>query len=283
MTSLFRRLGRPVAGSAAATALILGLVALAFQFSSPARAGSTTRNVADTVNNAPTGPATVSVSSTTAFGKVLVVGGSGAFDGCSLYLLHTSDQLRAMTGSQFACSDGLNAKGLPCDTVLWRHCSPTVPPSRDRGLTQTARHGDPHRPAGSGNGAAGDLRRSPAVPVQQRPKTRGRRKGPMCSTRCPALRASGIWSSRVCGHPAPGTALLQSETAPLGGTDINKTVLALTMDQDFTPFLPTAAVPSPPFTPHSVHSLSKPMLSSVPGTGKAACLTCVRAVPAAGP
>jgi hypothetical protein len=37
--------------------------------------------------------------------------------GCSLYLL-TSDQLHALTGAPFACSDNPNATGSPCDTVL---------------------------------------------------------------------------------------------------------------------------------------------------------------------
>ena len=53
------------------------------------------------------------------FGRVLVVG-SGANAGCSLYLL-TSDQLHSLTFglASFACSDGPNAIGHPCDTVLW--------------------------------------------------------------------------------------------------------------------------------------------------------------------
>src|SRR5579864_4640547 len=110
MTTLLPRLRRrPLASSAAA--LILGLVAVALQFSSGASA-SASASCADTVTTAPTGPATVSTASTS-FGKVLVVG-SGDYAGCSLYLL-TSDQLHALTGSHFACSDGPNAIGKPCD------------------------------------------------------------------------------------------------------------------------------------------------------------------------
>lgn len=114
MTIHLRRLGRPVAGFAAVAALILGLAALALRLSSPAKADSS--SCADPVMSAPTGPATVSAASGP-FGQVLVIG-SGAYSGCSLYLL-TSDQLHSLTGSQFACSDEPNPKGLPCDTVLW--------------------------------------------------------------------------------------------------------------------------------------------------------------------
>ena len=67
--------------------------------------------------SAPTGPATVSVASTTSFGRVLVVG-SGDYAGCSLYLL-TSDQLHALSGATFACSDNMNALDTPCDSDLW--------------------------------------------------------------------------------------------------------------------------------------------------------------------
>src|ERR1700693_3589511 len=74
LTTLFRRLGRPVSGRAAAAALTLGLVAVGLQFSSPASAQSS--SCADPVTSAPTGPATVSAASTP-FGRVLVVG-SGA-------------------------------------------------------------------------------------------------------------------------------------------------------------------------------------------------------------
>ena len=79
MTILFRRVRRrPVAGSAAAAALILGLVAVALQFSSAASARSTSSSCADPVTSAPTGPATVSAASTP-YGRVLVVGSGDAF------------------------------------------------------------------------------------------------------------------------------------------------------------------------------------------------------------
>src|ERR1700730_10251483 len=110
----FRRLqGRSTRLATAAT-LTVGLVAVALQFSSTASAESS--SCADPVTSAPTGPATVSAASTP-YGRVLVVG-SGAYAGCSLYLL-TSDQLHALSGADFACSDNANVLGPPCDTVLW--------------------------------------------------------------------------------------------------------------------------------------------------------------------
>jgi hypothetical protein len=115
MNTLFRRRRSLLAGSALAIMLTVGLVAVAPQFSSPASA-QTGPSCADPVTSAPTGHATVSAA-WTHYGKVLVVG-SGGYAGCSLYLL-TSDQLHALTGAPFACSDNSNATGSPCDTVLW--------------------------------------------------------------------------------------------------------------------------------------------------------------------
>jgi hypothetical protein len=114
MTTLFRGLGRPVGGRTTAAALTLGLVAVALLFTSPASAQSS--SCADPVTSAPTGSASVSAESTP-LGRVLVVG-SGRHAGCSLYLL-TSDELHALSGAAFACSDNPNVLGRPCDTVLW--------------------------------------------------------------------------------------------------------------------------------------------------------------------
>ena len=98
-----------------ASALTLGLVGVALLFSSSANAK--TSPCSDDVTSAPTGPATVSALSTTSYGRVLVVG-SGDYAGCSLYLL-TSDQLHALSGADFACSDNMNLLGTPCDSDLW--------------------------------------------------------------------------------------------------------------------------------------------------------------------
>ena len=100
---------RVLLGLTAGTALVLVVALGALRFSSAAKADSS--SCADPVTSAPTGPATVSTESKGAFGKVLVVG-SGAYEDCSLYLL-TSDQLHAMTGAHYACSNTFNAIGQP--------------------------------------------------------------------------------------------------------------------------------------------------------------------------
>jgi len=109
---------RVAAGPATAAVLTVGLVAAGLQFSSPVSAQASPRSCTNPVTSAPTDPAKVSTKSTS-FGKVLSVG-SGPNAGCSLYLL-TSDQLHSLTFglAAFACSDGPNPIGQPCDTVLW--------------------------------------------------------------------------------------------------------------------------------------------------------------------
>ena len=133
MKTLFRRRRSLLAGSALTVMLTLGLVAVAPQFSSPANAQSGP-SCADPVTSAPTGRATVSAA-LTRYGKVLVVG-SGDYAGCSLYLL-TSDQLHALTGAPFACSDNSNAIGSPCDTVLWPALLTAGAPIAGRGVNPT--------------------------------------------------------------------------------------------------------------------------------------------------
>src|SRR5947209_3498351 len=86
------------------------------QGGSSASALAASSSCADAVTSAPTGPASVSATST-AFGRVLVIG-AGNYAGCSLYVL-TSDQLHMLSGAAFACSDNPNPLGAPCDSVLW--------------------------------------------------------------------------------------------------------------------------------------------------------------------
>lgn len=104
---VFRRSGRRGAWGVAVAVLILGAGAAALSFSSPARAA--TALCSDQLATAPTGPAVVAAAST-GFGRVLVVG-SGAYAGCSVYVL-TSDQLHALSGAEFACSDSVNLRGF---------------------------------------------------------------------------------------------------------------------------------------------------------------------------
>jgi predicted lipoprotein with Yx(FWY)xxD motif len=221
-----------------AVVLTFGLAAL--QFSSSASAQSSVAcNTA--VTSAPTGSATVSIASTP-YGKVLVVG-SADYAGCSLYLL-TSDQLDSLTtgAEPFACSDNSNVLGPPCDTVLW----PAL-------LTD----GSPIAGPGVNPALLGTVTRTDVLPgmsVQQvtyaglplyrffLDETPGETEG--ANLFDPVTSPAGIWylvePSR--GRPALGKARLQVETAPVGGTGQEKTVLAVQMDNDFSAF-PNASFP----------------------------------------
>ncbi len=237
MTTLFRRLGQPVAGRATA-ALTLGLVAAALLFSSSA--GAQTSPCSDDVASAPTGPATVSAASTTSYGRVLVVG-SGDYAGCSLYLL-TSDQLHALSGADFACSDNTNVLNMPCDSDLW----PAL-------LTE----GDPIAGPGVNPTLLGTVTRTdlPGLSsVQQvtyagQPLYRffldqaaGDTQGANLDD--PVTSTAGIWYlvDPGRGTPATGQAQLQLETAAVGGTGPDETVLAASMNKDFSVF-PNASFP----------------------------------------
>ena len=115
---LSRRFRTVVARPATAAMLTLGLLAVAPQFRSPVSVKADAADCTTSVTSAPTGAATVSTKSTP-FGTVLSVG-SGAFAGCSLYVL-TSDELHSLTFglAAFACSNGANPIGQPCNSVLW--------------------------------------------------------------------------------------------------------------------------------------------------------------------
>jgi predicted lipoprotein with Yx(FWY)xxD motif len=238
MTTLFHRLGRPVAGPAAAAALTLGLVAVALLFSPPASAQI--RPCSDDVMTAPTGPATVSAASTTSYGTVLVVG-SGDYAGCSLYLL-TSDQLQALSGADFACSDNVNVLKMPCDSDLWPALltkgAPVAGPGVNPGLLGTVTRADLPR-----------MSSVQQVTYRGYPLYRffldhaaGDTQGANLDD--PVTSPPGIWylvdPSR--GTPATGQAQLQLESAPVGGTGPVETVLAARMNNDFSVF-PGASFP----------------------------------------
>ena len=230
MTTLFCRLRRPVAGAATAATLGLGLLALGLLFSSPASARAS--SCADQVMSAPAGPATVSTRSTS-FGRVLVVG-PGPYAGCSLYLL-TSDQLHALSGAPFGCSDNGNVLNLPCDTVLWPALltkgAPIAGPGVDPRLLGTVTRSD-----------LPGLASVRQVTYAGQPLYRffqdevpGETEGANLDD--PVTNPPGIWylvDSR--GRPAPGRAQLVLETAPVGGTGTDQTVLAATMNDDFHVF-----------------------------------------------
>jgi predicted lipoprotein with Yx(FWY)xxD motif len=231
--------------------LVLGLLAVALQFSSPASAQrSSSGSCADAVTSAPSGPATVSAASTP-FGRVLVVG-SGDQAGCSLYLL-TSDQLHALTSAPFACSDNANPTGAPCDTVLWpallTNGSPIAGPGVNPILLGTVTRDDM-----SFGGSVQQVTYA-GQPLYRffLDETPGETEG--ANLFDPVTSPTGTWylvdPSR--GLPATGQAHLQLETAPVGGIGPDETVLAASMNNDFSLF-PNASFPVYTLSTDSSHT-----------------------------
>ncbi len=227
--SLWRRIA-----VAAVTASMLVLPALAL--GAPVLANPAA-SCADALTSAPTGPATVSTGSS-AFGQVLVVG-SGAYKGCSLYLL-TSDQLRAMTGVPFACSDGTNAIGLYCDTVLWPALLTDGAPIAGRGVNPKLL-GTVTRNDLPGLGSVDQVTYN-GFPLYRffLDEETGETDG--ANLFDPVTSPTGTWylvNGR--GQPAPGRARIELETAPVnGGSDA--TVLSVSMDHGFV-LLPDGTFP----------------------------------------
>jgi predicted lipoprotein with Yx(FWY)xxD motif len=241
MTTMIHRRGRRVAGRAAAAALTLGLVAVALMFSSSANAQSSPA-CSDDVTSAPTGPATVSAASTS-FGRVLVVG-SGDYAGCSLYLL-TSDQLHALNGAPFACSDNPNALKTPCDSDLWpallTEGAPIAGPGVNPRLLGTVTRTDFDFLTG---GSAVKQVTYAGYPLYRffLDQATGDTQGANLDD--PVVSPPGVWYlvDPRRGTPATARAQLQLETAPVDGTGPDATVLAATMDNDFSAF-PDASFP----------------------------------------
>jgi predicted lipoprotein with Yx(FWY)xxD motif len=208
-------------------------VGVALLFSSPASAQSS--SCADPVTSAPTGPATVSAASTS-FGRVLVVG-SGPYAGCSLYLL-TSDQLHSLTGAPFACSDNANVRGKPCDTILWpallTNGAPVAGPGVNPRLLGTVTRTDLGLPGVS----SVEQVTYAGWPLYRffRDISPGDTVG--ANLNDPVTTPAGIWYllNPHGGIPATGQAELELETAPLGGTGPEETVLAARMNNDYSPF-----------------------------------------------
>jgi predicted lipoprotein with Yx(FWY)xxD motif len=242
MTTIFRGLGRPVGARTTAAALTLGVVVVALMFSSSARAQSDPA-CSDDVTGAPTGPATVSVTWTKSFGRVLVVG-SGDYAGCSLYLL-TSDQLHALNGAPFACSDNANPLKTPCDSDLWPALltkgAPIAGPGVNPRLLGTVTRTD--------FDFLTSLSSVKQVTYAGYPLYRffldqaaGDTQGANLDD--PVTSPAGIWYlvDPLRGTPATGRAHVQLQTAPVGGTGPDATVLAATMNNDFSAF-PGASFP----------------------------------------
>ena len=233
--------------------LCLG-TALALVVGRPASAQNAV-NCAAAVTSAPTGPAIVSAASR-AYGKVLVTGSPG-YAGCSLYVL-TSDELRALTSDAvpFACGDQPNVVGPLCGTILWPALLTEGAPIAGPGVNPTL---------------LGTVTRTDILPgqsVQQvtyaglplyrffADETPGETEG--ADLFDPVTGPPGVWymvePSR--GRPAPGEARVTLETAPVGGTGPEQTVLAVSLNNTFSIF-PNASFP--------VYTLS------APGSDAAAC------------
>jgi predicted lipoprotein with Yx(FWY)xxD motif len=232
---LSRRFRGVVAHTATAAMLTLGLLAAALQFSSPVSAQASSPSCATPVTSAPTGPATVSTAST-AFGRVLIVG-SGANAGCSLYLL-TSDQLHSLTFglAAFACSDGPNVIGQPCDTVLWPALltkgAPIAGPGVKRTLLGTVTRTDVL------SGESVQQVTYAGLPLYRffLDETPGQTDG--ANLFDPVTSPTGTWYlvEQGRGHPAPGRIQMRVET--VSGSE----VLAASMDNDFS-LLPHGTFP----------------------------------------
>ena len=229
-----RRFRRVVAGPAAAAMLTVSLAAVP-QFSSLVSAQAGSRSCTTPVTSAPTGRATVSTASTS-FGTVLIVG-SGANAGCSLYVL-TSDRLHSLTFglSAFACSDGPNAIGQPCDSVLWPALltkgAPIAGPGVNPALLGTVTRTDVL------SGESVQEVTYSGLPLYRffLDETPGQTDG--ANLFDPVTSPTGTWYLVEPGRgiPAPGRIQMQVET--VGGSE----VLAASMDNDFS-LLPHGSFP----------------------------------------
>jgi predicted lipoprotein with Yx(FWY)xxD motif len=231
MTTMFGWLRRLIARPAAAAALTLGLGAVALQLAPAASAKSS--SCANPVTGAPTSHATVSTKSTP-FGRVLAVG-AGRYAGCSLYLL-TSDQLHELSGARFGCSDNANVLKMQCDTVLWPALLTKGAPIAGRGVNPTLlgtviRHDLPGLSSARQVTYAGQ----PLYRFFQ-DETSTETEGANLDD--PVTSPAGVWYLvNPNGGPATGRAHLRLETAPVGGTGTDRTVLAVSMNNDFHLFL----------------------------------------------
>ena len=249
MKTLFRRRRSLLAGSALAALLTLGLVAVAPQFSSPASAQGSSRSCATTVTSAPAGPATVATASTS-FGTVLVAG-SGANADCSLYVL-TSDRLRSLTLglAPYACSDGPNVIGHPCDTVLWPALltkgAPVAGPGVNPALLGTVTRTDVL------SGHSVQQVTYAGLPLYRffLDETPGQTDG--ANLFDPVTSPPGTWYlvEPGRGHPAPGQLHLRAETVH------GATVLAASMDNDFS-LLPHGSFPVYTSSHHSARACQR--------------------------
>ena len=231
------RVRRLVAGSAS-MAVAGSLFVAAIPLTSPIGALAASPSCADPITSLPTGPATVSAMASP-FGRMLVIG-SGAYAGCSLYLL-TSDQIHARSGPHFACG-ATSPLGPPCNTILWPALLTAGAPIAGHGVKA---------------GLLGTVTRTdlPGLPTVHQvtyaghalyrfflDEVPGETEG--ANLFDPVTSPTGIWYlvNPSHGHPATGRARLVVETASIGATGPDSTVLAVSLNNDFSLF-PNAAFP----------------------------------------
>jgi predicted lipoprotein with Yx(FWY)xxD motif len=167
-------------------------------------------------------------TASTPFGTVLIVG-SGANAGCSLYVL-TSDQLHSLTFglAAFACSNGPNAIGQPCDSVLWPALltkgAPIAGPGVSRSLLGTVTRTDVL------SGESMQQVTYAGLPLYRffLDEAPGQTDG--ANLFDPVTNPTGTWYlvEPARGNPAPGRLHMRVETA--GGNE----VLSASMDNDFS-------------------------------------------------
>jgi predicted lipoprotein with Yx(FWY)xxD motif len=171
---------------------------------------------------------------------VLVVG-SGDTAGCSLYVL-TADELHALTSAPFGCSDNPNPTGAPCDTVLWPALLTAGAPIAGPGVNPTLL-GTVTRTDMPFGGSVQQVTYA-GLPLYRFvfDETPGEREG--ANLFDPVTSPTGTWYlvDPARGLPAVGQARLQLETAPVGGTGPDRTVVAAAMNDTFSLF-PHAAFP----------------------------------------
>ena len=232
-----RHVRRLVAGPVS-MAVAGSLFAVALPFSTSVGAQAPSPSCADPITSQPTGPATVATAASP-FVRVLVVG-SGDYAGCSLYML-TSDSVHALTGAPFACG-ATSPLGPPCDTVLWPALLTNGAPIAGRGV-KAGLLGTVTRTDLPGLSSAAQVTYA-GHPLYRffLDEVPGETEG--ANLFDPVTSPTGIWylvePSR--GRPASGRARLVLETATIGGTGPEKTVLAVSMNDDFSLF-PNASFP----------------------------------------
>jgi predicted lipoprotein with Yx(FWY)xxD motif len=236
----FRRLKRPIAGFGTAALLSLGLVTAVPQLGLAVHAA--TPSCSDATTEAPSGPATVSATSTS-YGKVLVEG-AGDHAGCSLYVL-TADALHTLTGADFACGNGDNVLHASCDGVLWPALltdgAPIAGPGVNRTLLGTVSRSD------IVSGQVVDQVTYAGLPLYRFlfDDAPGDTQG--ANLFDPVTNPTGTWylvnPSR--GAPATGATRVQSETVG------DRTVVAAVMDTGFTDVFANA--PFPVYTSSADH------------------------------